>query len=160
MVAKTIEWKGGKDLIRILEALSGKLQNGSVQVGFFENSRYTDTHPIRKTKRKPLPVAQVAFWNEFGTRYARARPFFRSAITASSTYWGKDIADLTKTHGFDTKKVLTLMGESIKDDVQHSIATWSQPPNRPYTVKVKGFNAPLKDDGTMQREVGYQVNIK
>lgn len=158
---ESIQWKdgnAGKRMAQVLKSIAGKINTaGAVQIGFFENARYTPTHPIRGTKRKPLPVAQVAFWNIYGTKRSPPRDFMGAAIRANKGYWPDDIASLMKAHGYDSKKVLELMGESIKDDIVHMITVWSQPPNAARTAAIKGRNKPLVDDGTMQREVGFKV---
>jgi len=158
MAQQGINWKGGGNFRKLLAQMADKLGKGSsVSVGFFENERYTPVHPIRGTKRQPIPVAQAAFWNEFGTSRAPARPFFRTAVHAGQGYWGKDLADIAKATGYDSHKAMSLMGVIIKDAVVQSIVAWSQPPNAKRTVEIKGFNKPLIDDGTMQRAVGFQV---
>ena len=158
MAVKLVEWTGGTALKKKLQELSDRLgKGGVVQVGFFPDARYTSTHPIRGTKRKALPVAQVAFWNNFGTSRTPARPFFSVAIKDQSAHWGRDLADFAKHNGYDSQKTLESMGHSIKDDIVHMITVWSQPANSPRWAAIKGFNKPLVDDGTMQRNVSFQV---
>lgn len=48
--------KGGDKLKKVLENLSSKATDKKVSVGFFEGAAYPDG----------LPVAMVAFWNEYG----------------------------------------------------------------------------------------------
>ncbi len=158
MATKAYEWKGGEALKRKMAELNAKLgKAGAVQVGFFEESKYTPRHPIRGTKRKPLHVAQVAFWQIYGTKRTPARDFMGAAIRGHQGNWGKDLADIGEAVGWDTKRALDLLGELIKEDIQHQIQVWSQPPNAKRTVQIKGSNKPLIDDGTMQREVGVKV---
>lgn len=158
MATKAYEWKGGAALERKMRELNAKLgKAGAVQVGFFEDSRYTPSHPIRGTKRKPLHVSQVAFWNIYGTKRTPARDFMGAAIRGHSGNWGKDLGDIAHATNYDIPRSLRLLGELIKEDIQHQIQVWSQPPNAKRTVRIKGFNKPLTDDGTMQREVGVKV---
>ncbi len=158
MATKSVEWKGGLALQRKMRELNDKLgRAGSVQVGFDEQARYTPVHPTRGTKRKPLHVAQVAFWNEYGTKRSPARPFMGAAIRGHQGNWGKDLADIAEAVGWDTRRALGLLGEMIKEDIQHQIQVWSQPPNAKRTVRIKGFNKPLIDDGTMQRSLSIKV---
>lgn len=159
MATKMVEWQGGAKLKQVLNDMAGRLGNGgAVQVGFFPDARYTSVHPIRGTKRKALPVAQVAFWNNFGTRKTPARPFFTTAIKSQQAHWGRDLADFAKATKYDTKATLGAMGKSIQEDVVHMIVVWSQPPNSARWAAIKKFNKPLVDDGTMQRSVTWQVN--
>lgn len=158
MATKTVEWHGGAALERKLRELNDKLgKAGAVQVGFFESERYTPRHPIRGTKRKPLHVAQVAFWNIYGTKRSPARDFMGAAIRGHAGNYGKDLADIGAAVNWDTKRALALLGQLMKEDIQHSIQVWSQPANAKRTQQIKGFNKPLIDDGTMQRAVGVQV---
>lgn len=159
MATRAIQWTGGDRLKRVLRELEGKLKPGAVQVGFFEGEKYTPVHPLRGTKRKPLPVAQVAFWNNFGTKRMPARPFFTSAVAAEATHFGRRVEALAKATNYDSPRMLALLGESMQRAVVKSIVAWSQPPNSPKTVKIKGFNKPLIDDGTMQRAVAYEVRM-
>lgn len=164
MAVKAYEWKGGDNMRKALKSIADKMGTaGKVQIGFFEDATYPPEYTTRQKfrigggKRKPLPVAQVAFWNIYGTKTAPARDFIGAAVRANQGYWPKDIADLAKAHGYDARKVLELMGESIKDDIVHYIEVWSQPANAKLTVKIKGFNKPLTDEGIMKSNVGYRV---
>jgi hypothetical protein len=160
VATKLVEWKGGDAFKSKLRQMATKLGTaGAVQVGFFPDARYTAVHPIRGTKRKPLPVAQVAFWNQWGAPKAGipARPFFSTAIKDQSGHWGKDMAHFAKLFNYDSSKVLAAMGKSIQEDVVHMIVSWSQPGNSARTAAIKGFNKPLVDDGTMQRKVAFLV---
>jgi len=163
MATKTVEWKGGQGLKKYLRSLEDKLGKGvSVEVGFFESDHYTPVHPIRGTKRKPLPVAQVAFWMNYGTTKGYfgpipARDFMGVTVRGNQGNWGKELASVAKATGFDTKRTMAFMGERIKDQMVTQIQRWSQPANGPAWSKIKGNSKPLVDDGTMQRAVGYQV---
>jgi hypothetical protein len=61
---------------KLQEALKDA-NNEKLQVGWFSSANYTDS----------LPVAQVAFWQEFGTKTAPPRPFFRPAVADNTTKW-------------------------------------------------------------------------
>jgi len=149
---------------KALQSIADKLGTaGKVQIGFFEDATYPPAYTTRQKfringgKRKPVPVAQVAFWNIYGTKKTPPRDFMGAAIRANQSYWPQDIADLAKAHSYDARKVLELMGESIKDDIVHYIEVWSQPPNSKVTVAIKGFNKPLTDEGIMKANVGFRV---
>jgi hypothetical protein len=158
---KHVEWKGGDAFKAKLRQMASKLGTaGNVQVGFFPDARYSAVHPIRGTKRKPIPVAMAAFWNNYGAPKAGipARPFFTTAIKDQSGHWGKDMAHFAKVFNYDSSLVLKAMGKSIQEDVVHMIVAWSQPANSARWAAIKGFNKPLVDDGTMQRSVTYVVS--
>lgn len=157
-VGVSFELTGGNQLSQAVEAKAPYLKKGaSVKVGFLEGARYSSTHPIRGTARQPLLVAQVAFWNEFGTVRAPARPFFRTTIAQKSGEWGTILGKAMVYYKADAGKALAALGTVMQSDIRSAIVNWSSPPNAPRTVKIKGFNDPLIDDGTMQRVVNYKV---
>jgi hypothetical protein len=104
----------------------------------------------------PLPVAQVAFWNNFGTSRAPPRPFFSNMVKNDSPSWGKKLAAIAKEHEYNTAASLEAMGQYIKDRLQRAIVDWPAD-NAPLTIAIKGFNKGLIDRGTMQREVDFEV---
>jgi hypothetical protein len=139
---------GGKKMHLALGALEQKITSGGVlRVGFLEGSK----DPTGTSN------AQKAFWNEFGTRSAPPRPFFRTTIAQQSKDWGKKLGAALKATNYDGPQALGLLGQSMRDDVENSIAQWSTPGNAPSTVKRKGFDKPLVDKGDMQRAVDYEV---
>jgi hypothetical protein len=141
-----MEIQGGDKLAKALEEIAANMA-GSVRVGFLESATYPDG----------TPVAAVAFWDEFGTTTAPARPFFRTTITEKSSEWADRLAKSAVHFEYDSDKILNLMGQTIAEDIQQSIVGWTDPENAPSTVAKKGFNKPLIDKGVMQRSVDYEV---
>jgi hypothetical protein len=119
----------------------------NVQVGFLETAEYPDG----------LKIAQVAFWNEFGTVNQVPRPFFRRMIAEESKHWGDDVAKAMKALNYDAASAFASIGESIKDALVVSINEFSSPALRPSTIKRKGFSKPLIDTGKMRDAVAYRV---
>lgn len=103
-----------------------------------------------------LTVATVAFWNNYGTARARARPFFTEMILKKSPSWGAELALAVLKVGYDSSKALQLMGVHINDQLVQSIVDWPAD-NAPLTVAMKGFNKGLIDKGIMQRSTDYEV---
>lgn len=120
--------------------------NASVRVGVLENATYPDG----------TPVAMVAFWNEYGTKTSPVRAFFRTTVSDQKKNWVLSVQNLMKMHD-DPKKVMGLMGEHMRGQIVQSINTWTDPPNAPYTVARKGFNAPLRDTGQLMRSISFEV---
>ena len=143
---------GGHKLEIALQSLAAKINNASeLKVGFLEGVRYPAT-----ASGKSVSVAQVAFWNEFGTKRAPARPFFRNTVAEQSAKWGRGLAKLVVQTNYDGEKSLTLLGTEMKNDIVTSIVRWPAD-NAPSTVSRKGFNKGLIDTGVMQRNVDYKV---
>lgn len=154
MVAKVLEVKGGDKLASALREVTARLGNNDarVKVGFLEGATYPG-----EGENAGLPVATVAFWNEFGTVKAPPRPFFRGAIALHSPEWGGQLGDALKASDMDGRAALGLMGTIIKDQVVQSIVDTNSPPLAPSTIARKGFDKPLIDTGVMQRSVDFVV---
>jgi hypothetical protein len=178
------EIKGGKELAKYLFNVAQRLgAGGVVRVGFLENARYPSqdktarfragvaklnnvgprksgsaafVSPRKPAFTAPLPVATVAFWNNFGTSRAPARPFFSNMIAEKSPGWGKKLGNTAKACNYDTKLILQRMGEGIQGQLVKAIVDWPAD-NSPLTVAIKGFNKGLQDQRIMQRHVGYEV---
>ncbi len=155
MATKTLELKGGDKLARVLGELAARIGRGDagVKVGFLENATYP-----AGDDRAGLPVAQVAFWNEFGTSRTPPRPFFRSAIEQHQGEWGDDLANALKLTKLDTRAAFGIVGTIIKDQIVQSIVDTNSPPLAESTVRRKGFDKPLVDTGVMQRSVDFVVD--
>ena len=131
---------------RLEKRLNAKLQ---LEVGFFSTAKYSTGEY----------VAQVAYWNEYGTTLSPPRPFFRNAIKDKSKEW----LELFRETQFKTKdmfKSLSIVGTIAKDDIFTSITDLSSPPNAPYTIKKKGSSNPLIDTGLMRNSVSYEITQK
>jgi hypothetical protein len=100
-----------------LESLASKMGSGTLSVGFLEGEVYPDG----------TPVAQVAYWNEFGTSTAPARSFFRTMVTAQSGTWGATMSVLAMQNELDGKKTLNQMGKIIAGELQESIVNTNAP---------------------------------
>lgn len=143
-----MQLKGSDALMKKLQEIAESMSAGSVSVGFMENATYPDG----------TNVAQVAFWNEFGTSKTPARPFFRGMISEESPTWPEKMAKLAKATGYDGERVLGLMGEDIKGALQQSISNFTSPPLAASTIKQKGFAKPLVDTSHMLNSVAYVVD--
>lgn len=163
-----VEIVGGHKFAIALQALAHKITNGgSLKVGFLEGSTYaaSDNSAFLKAvgsnaapKQSPmLPVAQVAFWNEFGTKRAKARPFFRNTISDKAESWGDGLAKLVIATNYDGEKSLRLLGVQMVNDIKETINRWPAD-NRPLTVKIKGFNKGLIASKTMRDAVAFKVS--
>lgn len=153
MSQKVLDWKGGNAFKKKLAELAHKMgTDRHVEVGFLEGATYP-----AEPGGKPLSVAQVAFWNEFGTKRSPPRPFFRNMVAKKSPTWGKALAANAKATNFDGEKTLSRMGEGISGQLQQSINEFSDPPLKESTVARKGFSKPLIDTSHMIRSVDFQV---
>lgn len=152
--AITADIRGGVALDRHLREIVKRVGGGAhVNVGFFE----TETYPAGKSDGAPIPVAQAAFWNEYGTTTAPERHFVRSMIEKRSPRWGVALGNALRKTDYDAHMSLSIMGEMMQGQMRKSIQEWTDPPNADSTVARKGFNKPLIETGQMLRAVDYQV---
>jgi hypothetical protein len=146
---------GGQKLVAALKAISDKAgKSAVVKVGFQDKA----TYPQESGKiNNPVYVAQVAFWNEYGTSRIPPRPFFRQMVAKRSPKWGANIARMLPLYGYDVQRVMSLAGEKIQDQVQESILNGGWKQNADSTAAQKGFNKPLIRDAIMYRSITYVV---
>lgn len=152
MSAVNLKVNGGERMKRYLAAVQEAVGGArAVRVGFLEDATYP-----AQPKQPTLHVAQVAFWNEFGTSRAPARPFFRGMISRELGDWGDKLGKFLKASDFDSDTALRALGTDVKDALTQSIARWPAD-NAPSTVARKGFNKGLVDKGIMQDRTDYEV---
>lgn len=141
-------FSGGAKLEEVLRNTVKKLSEGkTLRVGFLEDENYPDG----------TPVAQVAFWNEYGTKTSPPRPFFRQTIAAKSGKWGAALGKALVANGNNVDAAMSLVGIGIKDQITQSVVAFADPENAASTIEHKGFNKPLVDTGQMQRSVGFDI---
>ena len=139
--------RGGESLSKKLREIAER-RSVSARVGILESKTYPDGQG----------VAQVAFWNEYGTESGiPPRPFFRKAISDNQNVLPKLIGKLLKNN--DSETALKLACEHMVDELKQSVMTWSDPPNAKSTIRKKGFNAPLRGkDRLLRNSFSYEVD--
>ena len=98
-------------LQEMLESARGE----ELKVGWFESANYDGE----------TPVAQVAFWQEFGTRTAPPRPFFRPAIEDNQSKWAELVDSGAKAviEGIASiSDLLNGLGLTVQGDVMNAIS--------------------------------------
>ncbi|MFU8618185.1 MULTISPECIES: hypothetical protein [Neisseria] len=141
--------RGGDRFRRHLSELAARAATTKVRVGIIEQANYDGSDGES--------VAQVAFWNEYGTATVPPRPFFRNTIAEHKDEWPKQAAEMLEANGGDVRQALADMGEVVKGQIKMTIQDFREPPNAAATVKQKGFDKPLIDTGTLWRSIDYEV---
>lgn len=144
--------RGGSKFRSALRNAVSKAAGGTVRVGILE----TQTYPAKDGKGG-VSVAQVAYWNEYGTATIPARPFFRNTIAEKQDEWADNAASILQHADGDVGKALALIGEGVKDDIVETIQNFREPENAPSTVKKKGFNKPLIDTDGLWKAIKSEV---
>ncbi|HCD7173210.1 hypothetical protein [Enterobacter cloacae] len=143
-------FSGGAALEAKLAELAEKLGDGkTLRVGFLEGATYPDGQS----------VPMVAAANEYGDPAMNRppRPFFRNMIAEKSPEWPQDIAKIAEATGYDAEKMLGMMGEHIKGQLQGSIRDLMEPALSPVTIAKKGFSKPLIETSHMLNSVDYDI---
>lgn len=116
--------------------------------------------------RSGLSVAEIAFWNEYGTRrpdgsvHIPERPAFREAATELA---GKPAQMFIRgqlsqaTTAAATTQALERIGLYAQSVVRRHLVDLKDPPNAAVTVLRKGSTNPLVDTGQLVRSISYEV---
>jgi len=105
-------------------------------------------------------VAQLAYWNEFGTSNIPARAAYRqyadsSALTEAGRALLRDLARATDATG--AQSALGDFGTKLAQGLWRHVDSFSNPPNAPYTIKKKGFNDPLVETGQTRDSIAAVI---
>lgn len=133
-----------------------KLNGTEVDVGFFEEDRYGP-------ENDNLPVAQVAYYNEFGTIHNPTRPFmtetFEDALT--QTHVGKLMKQVfisALTNGRAVQRLLIELGDDVAELMKVRILNYPGSNSKDTIEKKGGRNTPLRDTEFMMNSVKFQIN--
>jgi hypothetical protein len=140
--------EGGEKLKASLDRLAKKVSKpAELKVGFLASATYPDGQS----------VAEVAFWNNFGTATIPPRPFFSNMVMEKSKEWPRALGDLLKANDYDAVKTLEIAGKAIEGQLQQSIKDTNEPPLAQSTIDAKGFDKPLIDSAVMINSVASEV---
>lgn len=136
--------------------LAKRLQNlarTEVKVGVFDNAKYPDG----------VSVAQVAAYNEYGTRFHPERPFMAETF-ADSGVRAKIVAIIKqavisamKGKGA-SRRILETLGRYAADQVKMTIQSYPGS-NSPSTIARKGFDRPLYESGLMLESMTFKIGF-
>ena len=131
MGSVTVDISALKQLQKALEGAQGE----ALQVGWFDSANYDDS----------TPVAQVAFFQEFGTKSAPPRSFFRPAVAENKGKWA-DLVDSGANAVLEGRatmsNVFNGLGLTAQADVKNAIAGRHEALS-PVTLALRK----LRDDG-------------
>lgn len=146
MITTTLDMRGFDNLARRLQ----RLTSTKMKVGFFEDAKYPDG----------TPVAQVAAWNEYGTRFHPERPFMQETLEnktnrATILKYLMEAARATVHNTGNARRILAKLGKVVTEEIKITIANYPGS-NSPRTVAAKGFDRPLYDTGKMLESVKFK----
>ena len=121
--------RGGDKFRQRLTELAKQAAMAKVRVGIIEQANYEGSDGES--------VAQVAFWNEYGTARTPARPFFRNTIAERKTEWAKLAGKFMQANGGDVRQSLSDLGQIAVDDIKETITNGNFAPNSEVTKLLK-----------------------
>lgn len=97
-------------------------------------------------------AAEVAFYNEYGTKHIPARSFIRSTLAEHQRDIVRFYVKNFQKHN-DAKMAAAVTSQYIENLIVTKITSGHFTPNAPATIKKKGRNQPLIDTGRMMNSV-------
>lgn len=147
---------GFKQLKKKLKGIS----NAYVTIGVHQSAgKYTQGN-------NPPDVAEVALWNEYGTKNTPERSFIRGAIDENASKineWRDEVVYKVLQGEITVKKALETIGFRIQVLIQNKIKSNVPPPNAPSTAahkKREGVGqTTLIETGLLLRSISYEVHV-
>lgn len=152
----------GKEIERLLN-MEG---TDAVKVGVLKGSGVHPGPRGKKPKVLTATIAEIAWWNEFGTRTIPERPFLRWTMREHNFYrehLKKALFKAMTTPRTYPVKWLKKVGQQAASDVRSMIRDGPFEPNAPATIKKKSTSSgrkakPLIDTGTLRQSIQYEVD--
>lgn len=152
---------GGKRIDHLLKMQGTE----AVKVGVLKGA---GVHPgPRGEKRKAFTatIAEIAWWNEFGTSTIPERPFLRWTMKENDYYRGHLKKALFKamTTRKDPVVWLKKVAMTAAKDMRNMIRNGAFEPNAPATIRKKSTKSgrkakPLIDTGTLRQSIQWEVD--
>ncbi len=104
-------------------------------------------------------LVTVAAKNEYGSGKIPERSFLRSTFDSQHKSWMRKLGRFMrkKTPRDSLNKDITVfMGETIQKSIKRTIAVKNTPPNKPRTIRRKGFNNPLIETRKLYRGIKFK----
>lgn len=119
-------------MVRLMNTM-GALDGLSAKVGWFERHKYPDGGPY---------IAQVAMWQEFGTKSIPPRPFMRKTIVENQVAWFQLAGAVAKrvVNGEMTPvNAFEMIAARAAADVRVTIADGVGPKLSPVTMAIRAY---------------------
>jgi hypothetical protein len=166
MPRRTLTIDDRKLFDKALRAIDG-VDGSFVEIGINEKEG-SERHPGnpsdgRQSRTSTATVAEVAFFNEYGTSKIPERSFIRSTVDEKRARFER-IRDrqlnLLVQGKTSVQRGLDTLGFDIQQAIRNKIITLSSPPNAPSTQRIKGFNNPLIDSQRMLNSITFKTTVK
>lgn len=142
-----------KKVFERVEKNFGEMNGLHVVVGVPEGAEERD-------EDGPATMAEVAFYNEFGTEHIPERSFLRSTVDENNRKYVQlyeQLMGAVLEGKISVKKAMGLLGEKAKADVQRKIRSNIPPENAESTIDKKKSTKTLIDTGQLVQSITYEV---
>lgn len=151
--------RGWRQFKRQMRSVKG----AHVKVGVTANvgmDAKTERGPGDRPTRSETTLAEVAWYNEFGTKRIPARSFIRSTHDEQRgrlRAMKRTLARKLAKREISIEAALAILGTFMKAKQIQKIDRLRTPPNRPSTKRRKRSSNPLVDLGQLKGSIQYQV---
>ncbi len=149
-------------------------RDAGINIGWFADQRYA-----KDRKGRDVSIADVARWNEFGTRQGLPqRPFLRTCIMENEKKWHELLKTVVQRAIDENKsftQALKTFGSQVRGDIQDTILDGGWQPNatisiyggwmrnkisgKPFYVEGKGTGKPpLINTGTLLKSIDIRTD--
>lgn len=143
--------KPGEGLAAAMARLEG-LEGVTIAAGILDASAADDDG---------TPLASIAFWNEYGTVNAPARPWMRHAFAENRGKWTRMAGKIVKARGSgggDGFVEMDKLAEAVVEGLRDSLLNGPWARNAESTIKRKGFDKPLWETGDLHDSMSAEVS--
>lgn len=106
-------------------------------------------------------ILEYAIWNHYGTEHIPKRPFVDLAADRNNN-WQKyvdealgNVTDNNTSLRIEASKVGAIAVKDMKSIIENKEIP---PPNKPSTIKKKGFDHPLVETGALLSKIKYKID--
>jgi hypothetical protein len=136
----------------------------TITVGVHADAGADEHRPANDTggAGRPVTVADVATWNEFGTGTIPQRSFIRAWFDESQDFVRETLRSqmaLVAAGKLDAAKAAERVALVCEGAMKKRIARGIPPPNAPETVRRKGSSKPLINRGQLRNAIRGKVTI-
>lgn len=104
-------------------------------------------------------VAEIYWWNEFGTSRIPERPTLRPTFAKEKVKYQLILARISSRAmnepGYNLRQAMGKLGEVAQQDIQKAIVELKTPPNAQSTIDNKGSDNPLVDTGQLVSSIRW-----
>lgn len=139
-----------------IAAIRRRMTDVAISVGVQSDA---GVHKDEDASSSGTTVAEIYYWNEFGTERIPERPTLRPTFIDQRQKYisilGKISAKAMNERGYDMKSAMGKLGETAQQDIQSSIIELKNPPNEQSTIDAKGSDNPLEDSGQLVSSIRW-----